>query len=287
MEKLTRASFTNLGKVLYPESGITKGEVIGYYMKAAPRMLPYLRDRPLVLRRYPDGVGTEGFYEHDAGHGAPDWVRVFRRYSESSEREVDYVVCDDLDTLLWLANLAALELHIPLSRADALEKPDLVLFDLDPQPPATATDAAEVARLLHGRLDSLGLRAYVKTSGKRGLHVVVPVQRRHTFRETKEFARMVGRETAAESANAVTERAEKAAGKVLVDYPQNSQGHTMACPYTLRAVEGAPVSTPLAWDKLGKVEPGELNINTALRRRRDPWEGFWESPQRLPRLSSG
>jgi len=287
MEKLTRASFTNLGKVLYPESGITKGEVIEYYMKAAPRMLPYLRDRPLVLRRYPDGVGTEGFYEHDAGRGAPDWVRVFRRYSESSEREVGYVVCDDLDTLLWLANLAALELHIPLSRADALEKPDLVLFDLDPQPPATATDAIDVARILHGRLDSLGLRTYVKTSGKRGLHVVVPVQRRHSFGETKEFARMVGRETAAESAKAVTERAEKAPGKVLVDYPQNSLGHTMACPYTLRAVEGAPVSAPLAWDELGKVEPKDLNIKTVLRRRRDPWEGFWESPQRLPRLSSG
>jgi bifunctional non-homologous end joining protein LigD len=287
MEKLTRASFTHLGKVLYPASDITKGEVIGYYMKAAPKMLPYLRDRPLVLRRYPDGVGTEGFYEHDAGRDAPEWVRVFRRYSESSEREVDYVVCDDLDTLLWLANLAALELHVPLSRADALEKPDLVLFDLDPQPPATATDAAEVARLLHGRLDSLGLRAYVKTSGKRGLHVVVPVQRRHSFGETKEFARMAGRETAAESAKAVTERTEKAPGKVLIDYPQNSLGHTMACPYTLRAIEGAPVSTPLPWDELGKVEPKELNIKTALRRRRDPWEGFWESPQRLPRLSSG
>jgi bifunctional non-homologous end joining protein LigD len=287
MEKLTRASFTHLGKVLYPESGITKGEVIGYYMKAAPRMLPYLRDRPLVLRRYPDGVGTEGFYEHDVGRGAPEWVRVFRRYSESSEREVDYVVCDDLDTLLWLANLAALELHVPLSRADALEKPDLVFFDLDPQPPATATDVAEVARLLHSRLDSLGLRAYVKTSGKRGLHVVVPVQRRRSFGETKEFARMVGREAAAESAKAVTERTEKAAGKVLVDYPQNSLGHTMACPYTLRAVERAPVSTPLAWDELGKVEPLALNISTVLRRRRDPWEGFWESPQRLPRLRSG
>ena len=287
MEKLTRVSFTNLGKVLYPESGITKGDVIEYYMKAAPRMLPYLRGRPLVLRRYPDGVGTEGFYEHDAARGAPDWVMVFRRYSESSEREVGYVVCDDLDTLLWLANLAALELHIPLSRADALEKPDMVLFDLDPQQPATTADAAEVARLLHGRLDSLGLRAYVKTSGKRGFHVVVLVQRRHSFGETKEFARMVGRETAAESAKAVTERTEKAPGKVLVDYPQNSQGHTMACPYTLRAVEGAPVSTPLVWDELGKVEPKELNIKTALRRRRDPWEGFWESPQRLPRLSSG
>jgi bifunctional non-homologous end joining protein LigD len=287
MEKPTRVSFTNLGKVLYPESGITKGEVIGYYMKAAPRMLPYLRGRPLVLRRYPDGVGTDGFYEHDAARGAPDWVRVFRRYSESSEREVGYVVCDDLDTLLWLANLAALEMHIPLSRADALEKPDMVLFDLDPQQPATTADAAEVARLLHGRLDSLGLRAYVKTSGKRGLHVVVPVQRRHTFAETKGFARMIGREAAAESTDAVTERAEKAPGKVLVDYPQNSQGHTMACPYTLRAVEGAPVSTPLAWDELGKHEPEELNIETALRRRRDPWEGFWGVPQRLPRPMLG
>jgi bifunctional non-homologous end joining protein LigD len=287
MEKLTRVSFTNLGKVLYPESGITKGKVIEYYMRAAPRMLPYLRDRPLVLRRYPDGVESGGFYEHDAARGPPEWVRVFHRYSESSEREVGYVVCDDLDTLLWLANLAALELHIPLSRADDLDKPDMVLFDLDPQLPATAADATEVARLLHDRLDSLGLKAYVKTSGKRGLHVVVPIQRRHTFAETKGFARMVGGEAAARSAKAVTERTEKAPGKVLIDYPQNSRGHTMACPYTLRAVEGAPVSAPLRWDELGKVEPVGLNIGTVLRRRRDPWEGFWESPPRLPSLASG
>lgn len=166
-EKLTKVEFTNLDKVLYPESNVTKAQVIEYYIRIAPKMLDMLAARPMVLTRFPNGIDEEGFYEKDAPLGTPNWVKKFKKYSETAKREIDYIVCDDLDTLVWLANLAAIEMHMTLSRTDSFENPDLVLFDLDPKSPANLEEIVEVALLLKERLNTLGLTSYVKTSGKK------------------------------------------------------------------------------------------------------------------------
>ena len=167
MREFTRTNFTNLDKVLYPELGITKSQVIEYYIRVASHMLPFLIDRALVRTRYPDGINEEGFYEKDAPKGTPEWVKTFTKFSESVKKNTDYVVCNDLDTLLWLANLAALELHIPLSKIPKTEIPDIAFFDLDPEPPARLEEAVNAAFLLRELLENLGLKSFVKSSGKK------------------------------------------------------------------------------------------------------------------------
>ena len=171
MDKLTKVNFSNLDKILFPDLKITKAQFIEYYIKVAPRMLPFLKDRPLVLTRHPEGVDKEGFYAKNAPEGIPGWVKTVTLYSHSVRRNVHYVICDDLDTLIWLANLAAVEIHIPLSEISALDKPDFAFFDVDPEPPCAFDDAKEVAFSVKEKLDKLGFKSYVKTSGKKGLHV--------------------------------------------------------------------------------------------------------------------
>ncbi|MFB3890300.1 MAG: non-homologous end-joining DNA ligase [Candidatus Bathyarchaeia archaeon] len=282
-EKLTKVSFSNLDKLIYPVLKITKAQFIEYYIKMAPRMLPFLADRPLVLTRYPNGVDKEGFYEKDAPQGMPDWVKIVRLYSETAKRYVHYILCNDLDTLIWLANLAAVEIHMPLSRADEREKPDFAFFDVDPEPPATFDDAASAALVLKEKLDGLGLKSYVKTSGKKGLHVLVPVKREYTFRETRAFVHAVGMHIAKDLDIVVSEfKDTKKPGKVFMDYTQNSHGRTMVTPYSLRVTPDATVSTPFDWDKLKKkIKPAEFNISTVPSLRGDSWKDIFQNRQKL------
>ena len=275
MEKLTRVQFTNLEKVLYPKVGVRKLDVVKYYIRVAPRMLPYLEGRALVVTRYPDGVETEGFYGKDAPQGTPDWVKLHHTFSEAAGRELDYIVCDDLDTLIWLANLAALELHIPLARIDKPDNPDIFLFDLDPQPPAGIAEAGKVAKLIREKLKTRGLTAWVKTSGKRGLHVIAPTDRKETFDETRAYAHQVGIELAKETGVVSSEKAQKRPGTVYIDYPQNGHGRTMACPYSLRATPTATVSSPITWKELDGLDPIKLKINN-VPDRTDAWKEFWK-----------
>jgi bifunctional non-homologous end joining protein LigD len=281
--RLTKVEFTNLDKILFPKLKITKAQVIEYYIKIAPRMLGFLADRPIVLTRFPNGIDKQGFYEKNAPEGTPPWVKTVRIYSETAERNVDYIVCNDLDTLIWLANLAAIEIHIPLSTVDSREKPDLVLFDIDPEPPASYEEASEVALSLKEKLDGLGLRSYAKTSGKKGLHIIIPVIREHTFRETRAFAHKIGQQLAKEHEIAVSEFSEtKKPGRVFVDYLQNSHGRTMVCPYSLRVTPEATVSTPLEWDEVKKrIKPAEFNIFSVASLRKDPWKEVFENRQKL------
>lgn len=172
---LSRVRFTNLKKILFPAPGITKQQVIEYYIRIAPKILPFLNKRPLTMHRYPDGIGGPEFYEKDAPRGTPGYVDLFPRFSETTDREVTYVLCNNLDTLLWLANLASLELHITLSTTGSYESPDLLLFDIDPEPPLTFDDVIEVAHIVRDHLGNEGLVPYVKTSGKKGLHIIVPL----------------------------------------------------------------------------------------------------------------
>lgn len=283
MEKLTKVRFTNLEKVLYLKSKIRKAQVVDYYIRIAPKMLGFLSDRPLVITRFPDGIDRKGFYEKDAPKGTPPWVRTFKRYSIAARRDVNYVVCNSIDTLLWLANLAALEIHIPLCRVDAYEKPDLVLFDIDPEPPAAFDEAIEVAKLLKEKLDSLSLVFYLKTSGKKGLHIVLPVVRSYSFRQTREFVHLIGKHLVSESEIVVSEFSHsRDPGTVYVDYLQNSAGRTMVSPYSLRAEEEATVSTPLEWRELKKgLKPQEFNIFSVVKREANPWEDLWKHKQKL------
>jgi bifunctional non-homologous end joining protein LigD len=185
--------------------------------------------------------------------------------------------------LIWLANLAAIEIHIPLSTIHSREKPDFVLFDIDPEPPATYKDAAAVALLLKEKLEEYGLKSYAKTSGKKGLHVLVPIVQKYSFSETREFAHNIGKQLAKESEIVTSEFAEtKKPGKVFLDYLQNSHGRTMVSPYSLRVVQEATVSTPLEWIEVKKrIKPAEFNIFSVVRRQRDPWKGILEKKQKL------
>jgi bifunctional non-homologous end joining protein LigD len=282
-EELTRVNFTNLSKVLYPELGITKAHIIEYYIRIAPRMLGLLANRPLSLTRFPDGVNKEGFFEKDVPMGTPSWVETFRRYSETAERDINYVVCNDLDTLLWLANLAALEIHMTLSRTDSLESPDLVLIDVDPEPPIGYDGVVEVALLVREKLDALGLKSYIKTSGKKGLHAVIPIVSGYTFRQTREFVHQIGKHLARESEIVVAEFSRsREPGTVFIDYLQNSHGRTMVCPYGLRATPKATVSMPLEWKDIRKgLNPEEFNITTVRDIDRAPWENLFQDKQKL------
>jgi bifunctional non-homologous end joining protein LigD len=282
-KKLTKVEFTNLNKTIFPKLKITKSQIIEHYIKTAPKMLGFLADRPLVLTRFPDGIDKEGFYEKDAPQGTPSWVKTVKIYSETAKRDVNYVLCNDLDTLIWLANLATIEIHMPFSKADSREKPDMAFFDVDPEPPATFDDAVTVALLLKEKLDGIGLESYVKTSGKKGFHVIIPIVRGYVFRETRAFVHKIGQQLAKEQKLVVSEFTEtKNPGKVFVDYLQNSHGRTMVAPYSLRAVPEATVSTPLEWGEVEKgIKPTEFNIFSVVKRENDPWKKIFENRQKL------
>lgn len=282
-ERLTKVNFSNLDKILFPKLGITKGQVVEYYIRVAPRVLRLLSERAIVLTRYPDGVAEKGFYEKDAPQGTPEWVKTVKIYSETADRQVNYILVNDLDTFIWLGNLAALEIHMPLSRVDAREKPDYVLFDIDPEPPATFEDGINVALVLREKLDQLGLESFVKTSGKKGLHIVIPIERNYSFGVTRDFAHVIGQHLAKKLDIAVSEFSDtKKPGKVFLDYTQNSHGRTMVIPYGLRATPEATVSTPIEWKEVKKgLKPEMFNLFTVVKRKKDSWKEILEKRQKL------
>jgi len=283
LNRLTRASFTNLSKLMYPDLGLKKSKVIKYYIEIAPKILKFLENRPLVTTRFPNGINQEGFYGKDAPKGTPSWVEKFRKYSITANRNLDYIICNNLDTLLWLANLAAIELHIPLSKKDAVDKPDMIFFDVDPEPPADIEDAIEVAKLLKEILDELSLTSFIKTSGKKGFHILVPVLPNKTYKETRTFVHQIGKHLAKENQLVVSEFSRsQEPGTIYLDYGQNSQGKTMICPYSLRATKKATVSTPIPWNLLEKgLKPETFNIFSVVDIKDKPWERFWELDQQF------
>ncbi|MBN1682100.1 non-homologous end-joining DNA ligase [Candidatus Bathyarchaeota archaeon] len=285
MKELTKVHFTNLDKILYPDLEITKAQVVEYYIRIAPRMLSFLKNRTLVRTRYPDGIDKEGFYEKDSPKGSPEWVKTFTKFSETSQKDTDYVICNDVDTLLWLANLAALELHIPLSKIPKTNAPDLLLFDLDPELPAGINEAVQTTFILKELLDGLGLKSYVKNSGKKGLHIIIPLIPQYSFDETKNFVHRIGEKLASKHGFIVSERKQtNIPGKVLIDYPQNSERSTMIAPYSLRATREATVSTPLEWTELTNLNPFNYNIFNLPKRETDPWKHLFDEPQKLPKI---
>ena len=245
-------TLSNLDKVLYPEAGFTKGQVIDYYTRIAPVLVPHLQGRPVTLKRYPNGVDSQFFYEKNCPKHRPPWVATTPIYGGRKGELMDYCVVDDLPTLVWMANLAALELHPSLSRAPEITRPTMMVFDLDPGPPAALLQCCQVALLLKDVLDGLGLRAFPKTSGSKGLQVYVPLNGDVTYDETKPFAHALARMLEAEHPKQVLSlmKKELRTGKVFIDWSQNDEHKTTISIYSLRARPQPTVSTPVAWDEV-------------------------------------
>jgi bifunctional non-homologous end joining protein LigD len=254
-----RLSLSNLDKVLYPEVGFTKGQVIDYYTRIAPAVLPHLRDRPLTLKRYPNGVEGQYFYEKRCPSHAPEWVR------REQFQGIEYCVCDDLPTLVWLANLADLELHPSLSLVDHDLRPTVMAFDLDPGPGAGLPECCEVAFILREALSALGLECFPKTSGSKGIQIYVPLNVEDVDYDSgsKALSHALARHLEAQHPKLIVsqQRKELRKGKVLIDWSQNDEHKTTVGVYSLRARERPTVSTPLAWDELD--DPAALVFEAA------------------------
>jgi bifunctional non-homologous end joining protein LigD len=282
---------SNLDKVLYPDVGFTKAQIIDYYARIAPVLVPHLRDRALTLKRYPNGVDKGFFFEKNCPSHAPDWVAKAPVPADKN-KTIDYCMAQDTATVVWLANLAALELHPLLSRWPDVEQPTLLVFDLDPGPPADAVQCAEVALLLRAMLEGLGLHAWPKTSGSKGLQVYVPLNAPHTYDDTKPFAHALAQLLEKQQPKLVVSRMDKdiRKGKVFIDWSQNHITKTTIGVYSLRAVPRPRVSTPVRWDEVEAATSAEdLAFETADVLERVDADGDLFAPvlttkQSLPRL---
>jgi bifunctional non-homologous end joining protein LigD len=260
--------FSNLDKVFWPDEGYTKGDLIEYYRAISPWMLPYLADRPLVLTRYPDGINGKSFFQKDAPEYAQAFVRTVTIWSEDSQRELDYFVCDNESSLLYIANMAAILLHIWSSRVATLEKPDWCILDLDPKE-APFTDVVTVAKAVQALCDDIGLPTGIKTSGSTGLHVLIPLGRQVTYEQSRTLGGLLARVVAAELPEiaTVTRQVQKRGGKVYLDYVQNGHGRLLVAPFSARPLPGAPVSMPLKWSEVTpKLDIKKFTIKTAPTR---------------------
>ncbi|MFC4002519.1 non-homologous end-joining DNA ligase [Prauserella oleivorans] len=265
-----RMKVSNLDKVLYPETGFTKGEVLDYYARIAPILLPHVKDRPLTLKRYPNGVEGKSFFEKDVARHAPEWVRTVCIETPGSSRgseKADFALVQDLPTLIWVANLASLELHIPqwtVGPRGGKRNPDLLVFDLDPGEPATIVECCEVALRLREVLAEDGLDAYPKTSGSKGMQLYAPVRTKEPGR-TREYAKELAERLEKEMPQLVVSRMAKnlRPHKVLIDWSQNNTQKTTVAPYSLRARPRPTVSTPITWDEVAECEHASDLVFTA------------------------
>ncbi len=241
-------TFSNLDKVFWPDEQYTKGDLIEYYRAISPWLLPYLKDRPVVLTRFPDGIKGKSFFQKDAPGFIPEWLRTERMWSEDTQREIDYFVCDNLESLLYLANMGTIPLHVWGSRAASLERPDWCILDLDPKD-APFANVVKVARTAKQLCDEIELPAFIKTSGSTGLHVMLPLARLVTYEQARQLGGLLARVIANELPDiaTVTRQVGKRGGRVYLDYVQNGHGRLLVAPFSARPLPGAPVSMPLAW----------------------------------------
>jgi len=250
-------AFTNLQKTFWPDDRYTKGDLIEYYRSVSPWILPYLADRPVVLTRYPDGISGKSFFQKDAPGFVPDWIRTQRMWSEQAEREIDYFVCDDESSLLYLINLGTIPLHVWASRTSNIEHPDWCVLDLDPKE-APFSDVVRVAHATHTLCEEIGLPNFVKTSGSSGLHVLIPLGCQCRYDEARSLGELLARVVTAElpEISTITRQVSRRGGKVYMDYLQIGAGRLIVAPFSVRPLPGAPVSTPLQWNEVNE----ELDI---------------------------
>ncbi len=269
---MPEVKLSSADRVLFPDDGITKGDLFAYYAAVAPAIVPHLRDRPFTMKRWREGIAGKAFFQKQAPKGMPDWIptRQFQTWPrEGGTRLVDFPLVNSKDVLLWMVQMHCIDMNAWYSRVDKPDRPDFVLFDLDPpEGPDGFPTAVRVAHLIRGALEELDLPSYVKTSGADGIHVLLPIARRSGYDETYEFAELLSRGLEAEHPGEVTtEWLKKKRSGVLVDHRQNGHGKTIASVYSVRPKPGAPVSTPLHWDELTEnVRPRDFSMAVALDR---------------------
>ncbi len=296
-----KLKLTNLDKVLYPATGFTKGQVLDFYVRIAPALVPHLAGRALTMKRYPEGVDQEFFFEKNAPMHRPDWVKTAPIWSESNHRTIHLVLADDLPTLVWIANLASIELHPSLSLAADIRTPTMIVFDLDPGPPANIVQCAQVGLWVREIFDHFGLKSFPKTSGSKGMQIYVPLNSailpaKTSYEQTKSFAHAVARLLEQEHPELVVSDMKKAVrtNKVFVDWSQNDEHKTTISVYSLRAREHPTVSTPVTWEEveqaLKKKDAGRLvfeakDVLARVEKMGDLFEPVLKLKQKLPQLA--
>lgn len=263
-----KVKLTNQNKIYWPDEGVTKGMMVEYYQQIADWILPYLKDRPESLRRSPNGIADKGFYHKDAGAGAPSWVKSIPLHAESTKKDVDYIICNDKATLAYLNNLGCIELNPWSSTIRSLDKPDYMIIDIDPSSKNTFEQVIETANVFKQVLDSAGATAFCKTSGATGMHIYVPMGKKYSYDQVRDFAQIICTLTNEQLPSFTSmERNLKKRGEkhIYLDYLQNSRGQTIACAYSLRPVAGATISMPLQWKEVKSgLHPSEFNIFTVV-----------------------
>jgi len=258
-------NLSSLDKLLWKDPPITKADLINYFITAAPAALPYWQNRPLTLTRYPNGIEQEGFYQKNCPEYAPTWVKTYKTVADRTS--VEYIVCNDLATLVWLANQAVIEVHPATYLANDPEHPSFAIIDLDPTAPLGFEAARDVALKIKVILDQLGLRGYPKTSGATGVHIYIPLKPQYTFDQTSLFVEIIGKLLIKFYPNLVTnERLVRNRRGVYIDHLQNQPGKTIVGVYSPRPLPGAPVSTPVEWDELARIDPSDFTVLTLPQR---------------------
>ncbi|MGI6642746.1 MAG: non-homologous end-joining DNA ligase [Bacillota bacterium] len=265
-----KVQLTNLDKIYWPKDGYAKSDLVRYYSEMAHYILPHLKDRPLSLVRYPSGIHEAGFYQKDAPQGMPDWVRIAPVYSKEKESYTNFILCDNLETLVWMANSGVIEINPWLSTYERPDQPDFAVFDIDPSQGATWDDVRIVAKMVRSLLDELGLQGFPKVSGATGVHIYVPIEAKYSYKQVSEFVGWGASLIRDAYPQKVTleRKIKDRTGKVYIDYPQNARGQTITSVYGVRASDGAPVSMPINWEELDdpQVNPQAWNIKNALAR---------------------
>lgn len=264
-----KIGLSNLHKIYWPEEHITKGDMVRYYQRIAPYILPHLKDRPLSLKRNPNGIKDKGFFHKDAGEQAPDWMKVENIYADSAQKTIHYLVCNNVASLIYIANMGCIELNPWNSRVSRLDNPDYLVIDLDPADENSFEQVIEAAKIVKEILARATIEGYCKSSGSSGLHVYVPTGAKYGYEEIREFSKELALLVVKEIPEfTTTERPlGKRKGRMYVDFLQNSQGQTLACAYSLRPKPGASVSTPLEWKEVKKgLHPTDFNIKNIFKR---------------------
>jgi bifunctional non-homologous end joining protein LigD len=292
-----RLKLSNLGKMMYPDAGFTKAQVIDYYVRIAPVLLPHLRGRPLTMKRYPEGVKGGFFYEKNCPAHRPEWVQTAPVWSAGNNRWMKYCMVQDMATMVWAANLADIELHTSLSLASDILKPTMMVFDLDPGAPANIVQCCEVGLRVRKVFEQLGMKSFAKTSGSKGLQVYVPLNTPATYDQTKTFAHELARTLERADPKLIVSDMKKAlrVGKVFVDWSQNDDHKTTICVYSLRAKDRPTVSTPVAWEEveqcLKKKDASMLvfesdEVLERVQKMGDLFEGVLKVKQKMPRVEA-
>jgi bifunctional non-homologous end joining protein LigD len=277
-----KLELTHLDKIFWPKEGYTKGDLIEYYDKISSYILPYLKDRPESLNRHPDGIKGESFF-HKNILDHPKWVKIVPMYSKTEEKTVHWLICNDKDTLLYMANLGCIEINPWNSRYQHRLHPDYLILDLDPED-VEFGEVIKTAKMVKTVLEELKIVGYLKTSGKRGLHILIPLGAKYTFKQTRQFAQLLAGYISKRlpDTTSVTRDPHKRQKRVYIDYLQNRPGQTLAAPYSLRPVAGATISTPLEWEELKPgLLPSQFTIRTIflrLKKHGDPWRDLLKHP---------